>query len=343
MTSARVNRGFQSGYEKRSPDGSAIQSARAEFLSELSWERPAVIRSLFDDCRPIHTDLLRRKEPLLEKLVAARISQQESIPRQPKFLRSYALRTLFPDYVGMLPIDGSEDLVAALENWARVNHLECDWCLNAALEFLNEFEVTDDKSLAFRLLSDGDDSLLHHCIAAAWSTVVLKTRTYASYRQYQSNQTIEEAGVFAFLFKYGEIDFYVIGPFGKKNWSEFYTEVELAFKRAKDKPRGARKQLDAQLRRYRDDVNRVAKQLDLQPPRRAWSKSDHVKWLIDYQVPPCRSYREVARLVRRDESTIREAIGNLSRLIGLTLRRSEIGRKKGIVEMRPRRNRSVKL
>jgi hypothetical protein len=97
--------------------------------------------------------------------------------------------------------------------------------------------------------------------------------------------------------------------------------------------RGAKTALDHQLRDYLSRFERATKRQRLEQPPVRWATDEHLKWLIQYQIPPSTSYRRIAG---KDEKTVREGIQGVARLIGLTLRPSKPGRPKGIVEAKPR-------
>jgi hypothetical protein len=74
---------------------------------------------------------------------------------------------------------------------------------------------------------------------------------------------------------------------------------------------------------YLEKVDKARKDLELEEPPVRWAAEDHFKWLIEYQLPPCKRYREIGRDFGKDEKTVREGIRDVASLVGLTLRSSE--------------------
>jgi hypothetical protein len=158
---------------------------------------------------------------------------------------------------------------------------------------------------------------------------------------YESSAVVERHEAFSFLFKYESLEFKVSGPFYKSP-SLFKQEVSEQFKAiGGTKVRGARKHLNYRLTEYLATVAKINKHLNLAAPP-SWRDADeHFRWLVDYQIPPCNTYRQIARNVKKDESTVREGIRRSASLIGLTLRSSHadkrVGRPKGARDKKPRR------
>jgi hypothetical protein len=72
-----------------------------------------------------------------------------------------------------------------------------------------------------------------------------------------------------------------------------------------------------------------------------YSSQTHFEWLIDYQVPSVKEYREIAEEIdannRPTVDAIKKGIKRLSCLIGISLRKNKsLGRPKGVVEIRKR-------
>jgi hypothetical protein len=72
-----------------------------------------------------------------------------------------------------------------------------------------------------------------------------------------------------------------------------------------------------------------------------YTDNTHFEWLVDYQIPPYKDYKEIAEQIditkRPSVYAIKKAIKRLSDTIGLTLRKApRTGRPKGIVETKKR-------
>lgn len=66
----------------------------------------------------------------------------------------------------------------------------------------------------------------------------------------------------------------------------------------------------------------------------------HFEWLIDYQVTPFNSFREIAKTNSTDKKTISEPVKDLANMIGLSLRNAKRGRPLG-VKNSPKSNRQL--
>lgn len=61
-----------------------------------------------------------------------------------------------------------------------------------------------------------------------------------------------------------------------------------------------------------------------------YSENKHFEWLVDFQVAPCKSYTQIAKENEVDIKTVREAVQNLAKTIGILLRKANrTGRTKG--------------
>jgi hypothetical protein len=175
----------------------------------------------------------------------------------------------------------------------------------------------------------------------SWQSAVLERRFFGLHSRFQSSAAVEERDALLFRFKYDTVQFELSGPFNK-SIAAFRQEVEVQFKTVGGpRIRGARKHLDYRLREYFAEVDKVTVELDLTAPP-SWRKADDFfKWLVGYQLPPVKTYRQIGREVKKHEKTVREGIQRVASLIGLTLRSNEadkrLGRPKGAKDRAPRR------
>jgi len=182
--------------------------------------------------------------------------------------------------------------------------------------------------------------LLFDVIRNCWRSAVRDRHFCGVSNQFQSNTEVEERGAFSFTFKYKHLEFSVIGPFSK-SVPEFKREVEKEFEaRGGRSVRSARKSLRYELDKYLIEVDRVSSALGLKAPRARWSTANHLSWLTQYQLVPCKTYRQVAREIHKHEATVREGVQRTASLISLTLRSTEAdkrsGRPKGARDKKPR-------
>ena len=68
----------------------------------------------------------------------------------------------------------------------------------------------------------------------------------------------------------------------------------------------------------------------------------HFEWLIDYQVTPNKSFREIAEVNKTDKKTISEPVKELAEILGLSLRKSKQGRPSGTKDS-PKSNRQLRI
>jgi hypothetical protein len=311
---------FGFGYEKKSANSPSTETARAEFLSLVLEVKPDVVSSLFSAAHHHFLSFIAEKKDLIASLclsLESEIPEENYILRQPKYIRQWAINRLIPNWQSLQQRDDADPLQGAIENWARDHNLTAGWCLDHALDVLREFEASEYRELAFR---EPNAYLLPDLIRRAWQSALVNRHCHALGTQYQSNVEVEERGVFCFIFEYDRIRFEVPGPFNKFIPS-FKEEVEKRFL-ALGGPSvpGARKALRHSLFAYLEEVERVRKHLGLERPPVRWAAGEHFNWLVNYQIPPCMNYRQIAG-TDKDDKTVREGIQDVARLIGLPLRR----------------------
>jgi hypothetical protein len=159
---------FGFGYEKKSINSPSIQTARSEFLSLILELRPNVVSNLFFSVYPLFNQMLAENEAVIASLcesMESEIPEEAHILRQPKYIQKRAIKKLMPNWRSLQEREDADSLQKALEKWARDHNLMADWCLDHALEFLREFEGSEDRNLAFRL---PDDHFLKDLIRRAW-------------------------------------------------------------------------------------------------------------------------------------------------------------------------------
>jgi hypothetical protein len=92
---------------------------------------------------------------------------------------------------------------------------------------------------------------------------------------------------------------------------------------------------------YCNKVERSFRENYKKTPRKS-NYHTHFQWLIEYQVPPCKSHKRLANELsfgkKLTDSAVRKALERLASSIGLTLRDAlRTGRTRGVKEARPRR------
>jgi hypothetical protein len=121
---------------------------------------------------------------------------------------------------------------------------------------------------------------------------------------------------------------------------EWMSHVKRAFELAvasrilggKQVPHGIRTRLRQEIARYarkRDKELAIAiKRYGLVKHPRHYAKAhgtkDYVKWLVLYQIPPCKSYSKIAKTTHRNRETVRKCVEATARVIELKLRDSRL-------------------
>ncbi|MBA3357533.1 MAG: hypothetical protein H0U18_16655 [Pyrinomonadaceae bacterium] len=152
---------FGFGYEKKSANSPSTQTARAEFLSLILELTPNVVSNLFHTAYPSFNQLLAENEGVIASLcesLESEIPEEAYVLRQPKYIRERAIERVIPNWLLLQQREDADSLQRALEKWALDHNLTADWCLDHALEFLREFEGSEDRlgipSVARHSLSD---------------------------------------------------------------------------------------------------------------------------------------------------------------------------------------------
>lgn len=314
---------FGFGFETKSLVSPSTQQARAFFLKRLPLHRQNITFSLFDSCYDAFLAFLTSHETEIQSL-------KERLEPNDYPLDS-AVRIFIYEWSALMRDATGEILRSALLDWANRWNLTPQWCLNHFIATLREQYLScSERGLADRRFT-----------AEAWEAArIYGLSSEAIFAQHDINQQLRERGLSDFTFQSDLIPFTVEGPFFK-SVTEFKREVCLRFSVEGGRSiRGERKRLDHQVEDYLQRFDAVAKRLEFIQTRVRWADEDHFVWLIGYQCPPSRNYREIARATDKHEKTIREGIKGVAQRIGLTLRSAEpdkrVGRPKGAKDQRPR-------
>lgn len=306
---------FGFGPEKKSANCPSTQHARTFFLELLPQLRSDVTPNLFEIAyQPFISFLDANQDDIL--------SIRRNIEGAP-FPTDTAIRIVVYGWSALKHRDTASELCDAFSEWGNRWNLTDEWCLNHAVLTLREQHLS--------CLSSG---MPHpRFTEEAWRTAGFELESDAIFTQAEIIQSFRRKGLHEFTFNHGQISFTVEGPVFKPD-IQFKQEVKQEFQ-ALDGPtfRSAGKSLQHRLSDYLEKVRKARNDLNLTAPP-SWRKSDqHSEWLVDYQLAPCKTYRQIAREVNKDEKTIREGILRAASLIGLTLRSSEadkrLGRPKG--------------
>lgn len=313
---------FGFGYEEKCATSPSTQHAQAFFLMLLPQLRTDLTTTLFETSY----------EPLVKFLDAHQddiLSIKRNIEPHPFPIES-AIRMFIHGWSSVKHQGTAAQFCDALSEWASGWNLTNEWCLNHAVVTLREQHLSClGSGMPHARFTEG-----------AWRTEFFEPDSEAIFTQAEIVQSFRHESLHEFTFKHEDVRFTVEGPFFRPV-VQFKQEVRKEFEARGGRAfRGAEKSLQHQLRIYLDAVGTVTKERNLEEPPVRWAAEQHCFWLIEYQLAPCKTYRQVARDVKKDEKTVREGIQRFASLIGLTLRTSEadkrLGRPKGAKDKKPR-------
>ncbi len=314
---------FGFGFERESSSNASTQQAQAFFLKLLPQLRKDVTLSLFDSSYKHFVTFLNSHQDEVNSI-------KERIEPSSYPLDS-AIRIFIYGWSAIKRYEAAAPLHGALYGWANKWNLTDEWCLNHAIATLREQHI-----------SCLDLGLPHaRFTSEAWETArVYGPSSEAIFSQHEVNEQLRKEGLGDFAFQSELIPFNVEGPFFKSP-TEFWREVILRFQvEGGQSIKGERKRLDYQIDSYLKRFENAAKRLKLNQTRVRWADEDHFVWLINYQCPPCKGYREIGKAIAKHEKTIREGVQGVAQRIGLTLRSAEpdkrLGRPKGARDKKPR-------
>lgn len=314
---------FGFGPEKKSANSPSTQHARAFFLELLPRLRNEVTTTLFDIAyHPFVSFLYAHQDEIL--------SIKRNIEPAP-FPTDTAIRIFVYGWSALEHRENASVLCNAFAEWGNRWNLTDEWCLNHAVVTLRDQHLS--------CLGSG---MPHpRFTEESWRTALFWPESEAIFTQAEILQSFGEKGLHEFTFEYEQMRFAVEGPVFKPD-GQFKQEVRREFK-ALGGPtlRGAATSLEHRLRDYLEKVGKARSALDLKESSLRWAAEDHFNWLVHYQLPACKTYREIAREIEKDEKTVREGVQRAASLIDLTLRSSEadkhLGRPKGAKDKAPRR------
>jgi hypothetical protein len=324
---------FGFGFESESTTNASTKQARGFFLKLLPQLRENVTLTLFDSAYS-HLAMFLKSHQDDVNSIKERI-EPSSYPLDT------AIRIFIHGWSAIKCHGTAAPIRGALYDWSNKWNLNDEWCLNHAVETLREQHIS--------CLGGG---LPHRRFTAeAWETArVFGPNSEAIFAQHEVNERLREEGLTDFTFQSDFIPFKLEGPFFK-SLTEFRRDVILRFQVEGGKTiKGERKRLDLQVESYLERFEAAAIRLKLSETRIRWADEAHFEWLINYQCPPNKGYREIGRSITKHEKTIREGVQGVARRISLTLRSPDaekrLGRPKGAKDKKPRHrvdSRTLKL
>jgi len=317
------SRRFGFGYEENSPNSPSTQHAQAFFLKLLPQERNNLTLTLFETSYDPFVEFLNAHQDKI-------LSIKSNIEPQP-FPMESAIRIFIHCWSELSHQQTAVQLCDALSEWAGRWNLAHGWCLDHAIITLREQHLV---SIA--------GGIAHSRFTKdAWETAFFwGPDTEAIFAQAALNEGFKRRGLDEFTFEHEQITFSLEGPF----WGpviQFRQEVRKEFEaRGGRTVRGAAKFLEHKLHEYLNNVETVRVELGLEESRTRWALQEHLTWLLQYQVPTCKTFRQIGRDYGRDEATVREGIRKTAHLLGLSLRSADsdrrLGRPKGAKDKHPR-------
>lgn len=273
-----------------------------------------------------------------------------------------AIEELIPNWQALKSKSGSEWLCSELSKWAEKWNLTDDWCLDFALDCLKNFKIKliDQYQLPNNYIQGNDNYSLwelnsfwyrgkaweHSLSDADWQDVDRQwfVITMPDYPLLQYIWNVEGKEIFRIEGKYipllGHPD-----DFRERTDKQFWSKFFEYFSEKQHLLVENNKLLTDELRKFQQCVNdHISKaRIKLEPYSQdaviKRSGDLHFRWLIEYQIPPFKSYHKLSEEHGVESKAIRYGIESVSNLLGLTLRPAKrTGRPKGVKETGKRRN-----
>lgn len=308
------------GYEKKSKDSPFIQAARSYYLGLIPGLKPYVIQTLLLAAFQSFNALLLNSKNAIDSIYKLVESEAlEPILRTPQAVKEQALKRFVPDWCSLQRIKGARAFRQVLQDWAQEQNLTDDWCLDHAVSFLRHFIAKADR-INWQILEQHPHVYKYYLDkikAESWLCAIRERDDAALLTQFKSNKVFEESDVYSFLFKYKDLEIAESGPFYRPT-SDFNKEVKERFEMLGGRNiKGARKALGQQKTLYLQKVKKVAKKTLKEPPARRRTE-DHLKWLIEYQVPERLSVPQLLKKYRLPFKTVDSGIKAARKLIQLS-------------------------
>lgn len=277
----------------------------------------------------------------IEKEVEYEYRNEKNNRYFPELVEEKTLIKQFPKWSELRKKEKAKNLCAALKDWAEKWNLTDDWVLDFAIDMLRNFRAkflngweNDFKRNSYNerffitqfnnwRYSNGD-----------WDRALLNLRQDGSLRQFQIAVEFNQP---AFTFEYGDIK---VSETWFPNWKHkkaFRDEMMERFNKKLFYQRtegleiklGTKSRFEKELTEYIRKMDLKTNKKFCRTPRKNTGER-HFLWLIEYQIPPCKNYRQIATENNSDIKTVREGIARVAEQIGLKLRKpTSGGRPKG--------------
>lgn len=275
----------------------------------------------------------------IEKEVEHEYRNEKNNRYFPELVEEQTLIKQFPIWSELQKKEKAKDLCAALEDWVEkwnLTTLTDDWVLDFAIDMLRNFRAkflngweNDFKRNSYNerffitqfnnwLYSNGD-----------WDSALLNLRQDGSSRQFHIAVEFTQP---AFTFEYSDIK---ISETWFPNWKhkkvfreemmeQFNKKFFIRLTERLEIKLGTKSRFEKALTEYIREVDLKKNKNFRRSPRKNTGER-HFLWLIDYQIPPCKNYRQIARENNSDIKTVREGIARVAEQIGLKLRKKTSG------------------
>ncbi len=272
----------------------------------------------------------------LEKKVEYEYRKEKDNQYFSKLVEEETLIRQFPKWSEMQKKEKAKDLCAALKDWAEKWNLTDDWCLDFAIDMLRNFRTnflngwendfkrnTYNESFFITQFNNwrygnGD-----------WDRALLNLRQDGTDRQYHIAVEFNQP---AFIFEYSGIK---ISETWFPNWKHkkvFREEITEQFNRQLlfrlterlEINIGTKSRFEEELTAYIRKVDMKKNKNFFRTPRKN-TGNRHFLWLIEYQIPPCKTFQQIAEENNSNIKTIREGIARVAELIELKLRKPTLG------------------
>lgn len=279
-----------------------------------------------------------------------------SPPPSSQTILSKAIYKLIPDWNLLQTDEKAGKLCASLKKWSERWNLEADWCLDFALKVLVTTKIYEMRQLSLKDKTPetchiDQVSIFHRHVnnGKAWIHSAHNYDSVDIYSAFELDWKISKG--FSFKWEDLEISFSwlpktdtkpefkeraekefwnrFLEKFGKKPESFFVGKT----KKIADCIADFDKKLDAYIA---DVLEKYGKYTSKTPKKES---DQHFRWFIEYQIPECKYYSQIASRNNVNENTVRLAVKDIGELIGINQHKGKkSGRPKDIKESRERIN-----
>lgn len=285
---------------------------------------------------------------------------------QPLLITDKALVDLIPDWKTLQSNPDAKFLCSLLLQWAEKWNLNEEWCLNFALDVLRRFktELVDNLSLNIEFLEENSTFSLYEYEefqdeGSAWKLALFSLKYENAGKTHNYSAQIPKPQEFKFIWTQ-EIKRKRVAVFEiKDNWSPLVLSKETFKKRVEnqlwskffsyfakklDSLAGKISEVSGKLNEFQKRVNKYTSKVEslyenvATPTVLKKGRDKHFRWLINYQIPPVKSYEQLSKENSVTRKAISDGIKSASKILGLTLRQTQkSGRPKGAKDSNKRR------